>query len=145
MRTLATEEDVQDDGANDGEQDHKPDREVHRKTSSPKCQVSRQPVYPETPEQHEQPTEQQQHDRAADQQLSYAFESHNPILCASHPMSKETAEKGHRGPSVMFPFAYLLHTVKVETTGSRDFLEEERKTRAIHSGYIGCSSRSGNH
>ena len=87
MSTLAAKHEVQDDGADDGEQDHKPYREIEGKVTTPEYQVSRQPVYPETAEQQEQSAEHEQDYCAADQQLSYAFESHKPILCPPHPMS----------------------------------------------------------
>lgn len=80
MSTLATEDDVQDDGADYGEQDHEPYREVEREVAVPEDQVTWQTLDPETPQQKEQPAEQQQHHRARDEQLSYAFESHTTIL-----------------------------------------------------------------
>ena len=70
MSTLAAEDEVQDDGAYDGEKDHEPYREIEGEVTPPQYQVAGKPVYPETAEQKEQPSEHEQHYRPPDQQLS---------------------------------------------------------------------------
>jgi len=67
VRTLAAEDDVQDDGAYDGEEDHEPYREIEGEVTPPEDQITGQPVYPESTEQEEHSAEYEQHDRAADQ------------------------------------------------------------------------------
>jgi hypothetical protein len=64
--SLAAEEQVQEDGKDDRDDDHKTYRGVEREVASPEDEVSRQPVQPEAPEQQEDAAEYQQHDRPAD-------------------------------------------------------------------------------
>jgi hypothetical protein len=90
VSTLATEDDVEDDGADNGEKDHDPYREIEGELTPPEYQVAWQPVHTETTEQKEHSTEHEQHECAPDQHLSYAFESHDPILCPPRPMSTRT-------------------------------------------------------
>jgi hypothetical protein len=70
VSTLAAEDDVQDDSADDGEQDHEPYRDIQGEVAAPEYQVAGQPIYPETTEQKEQSAEHEQYDRTADQYLS---------------------------------------------------------------------------
>jgi hypothetical protein len=67
MSTLAAKDDVHNDGADDGEKDHEPYREIEGEVTPPQYQVAGKPLYPETTEQQKHPPEHEQHDRTADQ------------------------------------------------------------------------------
>src|SRR4051812_20001224 len=81
--SLAAEEQVQEDGEDYRDDDHKTYRGVEREVTSPESEVPRQPVDPEAPEQQEDAAEHQQHDRPADEQFACAFQTHTLILCVS--------------------------------------------------------------
>lgn len=76
----SAEEDVQNNGSDDGEKDHHPDREIQREVPPPKSEIPRQPVESEPPEKKEYPPDDEKRDRPPDEKFSDAFESHAWIL-----------------------------------------------------------------
>src|SRR5215210_2736818 len=88
--SLATEEQVQEDGEDDRDDDHKTYRSVEREAAPPEDEVPRQPVEPEAPEQQEGAAEHQQHDRPADEQFAYSFQTHALILCVSREITSNS-------------------------------------------------------
>jgi hypothetical protein len=76
----APEEEVQEDRAHYGEQDHEPNREVNREVPPPEDEVARKPVQPEAAEQQEDTAEYEQHYCASDQKPTETLQAHDHIL-----------------------------------------------------------------